>query len=299
MLKTILSISVFLFSFQAFSQISTDSERDKDGNINLYTINTDVIPYTVMFHFSSLQNLNTSGGDVVTVVALPGRSRATTLKPRQQNISTNYQYKVSYIRGNLFGKTKTEPVYFLPVQEGTIVLAQNMTHLENRLQPKEKNDDYVGVSFRLKEPTDIVAPRKGIIASISMSEADEKDNLDFRRDENYIEIYHEDGSISKIMVLKSGSQKVELGELVLPGQVIASSAGENYISGSHVRMVNIKPKKEEGDKLKYEQFPVKFITEDGAIFIEEPLSISAVHPDELVTAEMSKREIKKFKAGKL
>lgn len=296
--KSLLLVLFFFISCNAFSQITTESERDKDGNIILYSLNTESIPFTVMFQFSELQNLTTSSGDVVTVVAMPGKSRATTLKPRQANTPTNYRYSISYVKGNLYGKSKNEPVYFVPVKEGTEITAQNMTHIENRLHPTEQNKEYVGVAFRFDSPTEIVAPRKGIVAAISMGEATEKDNLDFKRDENFIEIYHEDGSLTKLMVLKSGSQKVKVGDMVIPGQVLAESAGENYNSGQHVRMVNMKPAKDGNEKLKYEQFPVKFSTLDGDIQVEELVEFSVVHPKELITAEMSKRELKNYQSEK-
>ncbi|WP_296699338.1 M23 family metallopeptidase [Algoriphagus sp.] len=296
--KKLLTILFLFTSSTVFSQINIESERDQDGNIILYSVNTENFPYTVMFQFSELQNLTTSSGDVVTAVAMPGKSRATTLKPRQANTPTNYRYSISYVKGNLYGKSKNEPVYFVPVKEGTEITAQNMTHIENRLQPSEQNKEYVGVAFRFDSPTEIVAPRKGIIASISMGEAAEKDNLDFKRDENFIEIYHEDGTLTKLMVLKSGSQKVKVGDMVIPGQVLAESAGENYNSGQHVRMVNMKPAKDGNEKLKYEQFPVKFSTSKGVLQVEELVKFSVVHPEELITVEMSKREMKNYRADK-
>lgn len=298
MIKNLLFSSFVFLCLSANAQISTESERDKDGNVILYTINTSEIPYTVMFNFSSLQNLTTTGGENITTVAMPGKSRATTLKPRQANTGTNYRYSISFVKGNIYGKSKVEPVYFVPVKEGTAVTAQRMTHIENRLQPEKKNEDYVGVSFRFENPTEIVAPRKGIIATVSMGKAPEKDNLDFKRDENFIEIYHEDGSITKLMVLKSGSEKVKVGDEVIPGQVISESAGENYNSGQHVRMVNMRPEKENQDKLKYEQFPVKFAHVGKEIQIEQRMEFTVAHPEELITAEMSKRELKKYESEK-
>lgn len=293
---SLLILFTFLFCNQSFAQISVESDRQQDGSVVLSTINTAEIPYTVLLNFSSLENLTTTSGNVVIVVAMPGKNRATTLKRTQENASTNYRYSISYVKGNMYGKNKVEPTYFFPVQEGETILAQPMTHIENRLQPKEKNEDYVGLSFKLEGSTEIVAPRKGVIASLNMGVEGQNENLDFQREENFIEIYHEDGSFTKIMVLKSGSQKVKVGDYVIPGQVIATTAGENYNSGAHVRMVNLKPAKDGAEKLKYEPFPVKFATSDGTIEINQPESLIVVHPDELITAEMSKRELKKYRS---
>ncbi|SIN96243.1 M23 family metallopeptidase [Algoriphagus halophilus] len=292
------ALLTFLFCSKSFAQITVESDRQADGSVDLSTVNTAEIPYTVLLNFSSLENLSTTSGNVVVVVAMPGKNRATTLKRIQENASTNYRYSISYVKGNMYGKNKVEPTYFFPVREGEKILAQPMTHLENRLQPKEKNNDYVGLSFKLEGPTEIVAPRKGVISSMNMGVAGQKENLDFQREENFIEIYHEDGSFTKIMVLKTGSQQVKVGDPVLPGQVIATSAGENYNSGAHVRMVNLKPAKDGVEKLKYEPFPVRFATSDGTIEINQPESLTVAHPDELITVEMSKRELKKYKSEK-
>ena len=286
--------AIFIFlPFSLFGQIKLDSERDKDGNVLIFATNSAAIPYTVILNFSTLQNLTTSGGSLVTGIARPGRNQLAKLRPTLSGQSTNYNYSYSFGKGDVYGKNKKDPIFIVPVSEGQKVIAMQMVHIENRLGPDRSNDSYVGVLFKLDSSSNIIAPRKGVIAEVKMAGGVMEENLDYNRSENHIEIYHEDGTITRLMVLRPGSEKVKVGDLVLPGDVLAESAGENYATGSHVRMVNLKTEKD-GDKLKYTVIPVKFSTDNGAIEISDRLELDVIHPQEVIEMEMSKREIKKY-----
>ena len=294
-MRSLLLLLSFIFLSQICpAQITMESNNGEGGTIELYAINSGAIPCTILLNFTSLDNLKASS---TLVVASSGRSKVVTLTKIDESRSTGLQYSYSFVKGNYYGKTKEEPIYLIPLPEGTIASGIRMTHIENRLQPKEENTDYVGVSFRFGTPTEVVAPRKGVVSEISMGKSGDNDNLDFDRGENFIELYHEDGSLTKVRVLSPGSQKVKLGQVVFPGEVIAESAGEDYNSGFHVRLVNMKPVKDGTTKMRYEMTPMKFIYKDGESDISSPMEMEVVHPIELVTAEMSKKEKKTFEAG--
>ncbi len=291
---------LFLFTQVAYSQsvnqpITLSSERDSQSNVVLTATNSDVIPYTVLITYSNLQNLAPSSS--VPVVANPGQTRVGTLKPLNSGQGTNYSYTYRFVKGNIYAKTKLDPVYFIPVAEGTKVTAFKMDHIANRIR-EEKSDAFVGVSFRFIEPTVIVAPRKGIVSAVEMNHQNEKENLNYSANENMIEIYHEDGSFTRLSVLKSGTEKVEVGQVVFPGDILAESAGENYLGGPHVRMVNFRYEKDGPDNFKSNVFPVTFITEPGhqAQFAGEELLV--VHPEAIKIMELNKRELKALQSGK-
>lgn len=288
--------SSLLFSFflvsQVVAQITIETEQDNERNVLFYAVNPTKIPYSVVLNFSQLQNMTTSGGGNVTGIASPGRSKVATLKPTLAGQGTNYRYSFSYAKGNVYGKTKTDPVYLIPVPEGRQVKAILNNNISNTLNKPEKDNSYVGISFIFDQPTTIVAPRKGVIAEMKMDYDSEKESLSYSAEENYIEIYHEDGTITKLMVLKAGSEKVAVGDVVYPGQVLAESAGENYQQGRHVRMVNQRTIKDGPDRLKYSYFPVVFATDQGNLEIKELMDLTAAHPAEVVEMELSKKELK-------
>jgi hypothetical protein len=295
MIKFFSSILLAFFVVTGVSaQITIETELDKDRNVLFYAINPTKIPYSVVMNFSQLQNMTTTGGGNVTAIASPGRSKVATLKPTLAGQGTNYRYSYSFAKGNVYGKTKIDPVYLIPVPEGTHVKAILNNNIAETLKKKEGYETYVGISFIFDKPTSIVAPRKGVIAEMRMDYMTDKENLNFSADENYIEIYHEDGTITKLMVLKSGSAKVEVGDQVLPGQVLAESGGDNYQSGPHVRMVNQRTVKDGPDKLKYTYFPIVFATEKGNIEIKELSDFKVAHPSQVVTMELNKKELQKI-----
>jgi len=299
MLKTFFTFSLLLFSLVSVqAQITIDSERDSDGNVILTAMNPDPIPYTVLFSFSKLENLSTIGGGDVIGIANPGTSKIATLKRKNSSQGTNYSYSYSYVRGNIYAKSKISPVYLIPLKEEVTVRASPMTHLSNRLQPKEMNDDYVGIAFHFEGPTEILAPRKGYVTEIKMDNFKQSENLAFSSEENYIELYHADGSTTQIKVLKAGTERVKLGQVVFPGDVLAESGGENYENGPHVRLITKRVEKAGEGKLKNVIFPVQFWTVDGPAELAEVKEIRIEHPQEIIVKEMKKKELKAYQAKK-
>ncbi len=295
------NISSLLFSFflvsQVSAQITIETEQDNDRNVLFYAVNPTKIPYSVVLNFSQLQNMTTPGGGNVTGIASPGRSKVATLKPTLAGQGTNYRYSFSYAKGNVYGKTKADPIYLIPVSEGTNVKAILNTNIAETFKKEGEYEKYVGISFIFDQPTSVVAPRKGVIAEMKMDYKTEKENLNFTSEDNYIEIYHEDGTITKLSVLKAGSEKVEVGDQVLPGQILAESGGENYLQGPQVRMSNQRTVKDGLDKLKYSYYPVVFATDQGNIEIKELMDLTATHPAEVVEMELSKKELKSLNGG--
>lgn len=294
---TILSFLFALASSFVQAQITIEAERDKDNNVNFYANNPTAIPYSIILNFSQLQNMTTPGGGSPTAVAGPGRSKVATLRPTLAGQGTSYRYSYSFAKGNVYGKTKIDPVYLIPVSEGTAVKAILNNNISNTLNKEKQDNSYVGISFLFEKATSIVAPRKGVIAEMRMDFTSEKESLNFSAEENFIEIYHEDGTLTKLMVLKAGSAKVEVGDVVLPGQVLAESAGENYQTGPHVRMVNQRTEKDGPDKFKYSYFPVVFSTEGGNVEIKTLSDFTVAHPKEVITLELNKKELKTFEGG--
>jgi len=285
---------IFSFAHAINAQITLDPQRDSEQNVVIYAVNPTKIPYSLIINFSDLQNMTTSGGGNTVAVASPGRSKVATLKPTLAGQGTNYRYSFSFAKGNIYGKTKVEPIYLIPVADGTAVTAHVNTNISKAIKSDVDAEAYVGVSFVFEEATTIVAPRKGVIAEMKMDYRTESDNLAFAADENYIEIFHEDGTLTRLKILKAGSEKVQVGDVVLPGQALAESAGDKYQNGPHVLMINFKPVKADLDKFKYTYFPVVFAAKEGNLEIKESTKLTATQPQEVVTMELSKKELKQL-----
>ena len=291
-MRYLLGFIFMLSSISSFAQIEIETERDKDGNVIISAFNSSSVPYTLQFDFSRLQNLSAAGGGSPMGISNPGTSRVLTLKRVNSSQGTDFSYSYRYIKGNIYSKSKIDPLYLIPVKEGVAVRGVSMTHIENRLRPKEQNDMFVGVAFYLPEEVTIVAPRKGYISDMKMDYRAGKNDLDFARSENYIEIYHADGTLTQIKVLKAGSELVKIGQQVFPGDPLATSAGENYQNGRHVRVIPLRVSKDEEGKIHSEIYPVKFVLDGGYETIEKPVESTVIHPEEIITLEMTKKELK-------
>jgi hypothetical protein len=298
MKKINLVLAFLLLYFTSFGQVEINTEWDNDGNLTFFSQNMTNIPHSIMLDFPKLQNLSSTGGRFVTAVALPGRSKLTTLRITKQGIPVDYSYSYRLIKGNVFGKSKTEPIYVVPVQEGTKVNVDFLTPLESVLGQEVKGSAYRGVIFKFEEEAMIVAPRKGIVSEIKMDAKNQSNNINFTEVENTIELYHEDGTLTRIQVLKTNSQQVKLGQIVFPGDVLAASAGENYNSGRHVRMICLKPERENPDSLFYTNIPVIFATPTGSHKFSNPESFEVVFPEEIRVLELNKKELKAFQERK-
>lgn len=296
---------IFLFSlfslilnFQAFSQVKITSETDKDGNVTLYAQNPDVVPFSLKIEFKSLTNLIPSSRMVSFVVVSPGRSQVARLKKQDPNQGTGFNYSTTTYKGSYLDKSKEEILSLLPLDKGVEVTIYNMSHLENTIKGEKSNESYVGMSIHFEAPTLICAPRKGVVSQVKQDEELKGASYTFSALDNFIELYHEDGTFTKLVVLKPGSVRLKIGEIVFPGDVLAESSGEKYEFGRHVRMIQSRLVKNE-DELTMKIIPTKFFDESlGSLIPETGTKMKTVHPEALLTKEMSKREIKKYQESK-
>lgn len=287
--------ALFLITIQGIAQVTLKSERDSDGNVLIYADNTTPIPYTVTIKYQNLQNLVPNGGMTAIKVVSPGRSQIARLKKENPTqTSTNLNYTYTYRGGDIKAQPIEDFVYLPPVKSGEKINSTPMTHIENTLRNKQVNDSYVGLAFIFDEPTTICAPRKGVVSEIKIDEEIEGSSVHYNSLDNFIEIYHEDGVFSKIMVLKPGSAKVKVGDTVFPGDALAESAGENYGTGPHVRMVQSKLVKTD-DLITRSYTEVSIRGTDGVpIQVKDRIEILVEHPEEIILLEMTKKEKKKY-----
>lgn len=150
-------------------------------------------------------------------------------------------------------------------------------------------EEIVGVAFRTTEGDTIVAARRGLVTQVVDHSASTGEHKAFDSSENYVEVYHADGSFAVYKLFKNGGIFVEPGDEIIPGQPIGIVGGGNYNNGSHLRFTVFSPARE------FHSFLPVFYLSSGQVgkpdFREPYIS---EHPLEWVTKEMSKKEKKKY-----
>lgn len=290
-MKNLVIFLLLTLSNSLYAQVEILAEQDQDRNLTLMAFNKDVIPHTIRIEFSKLENLESKEGNILFKVAKPGKSILLKLQSIYVNEPTGFNYRTQVFKGDFQLATPILPTYLVPVKEGTIL---SVRPLSAQQRQNASNEPFVGVGFFFEKTEIVCAPRKGIIADIKMnSENINPGPADFES-ENYIEIYHQDGTFSRLSGLKANSARVNIGEIVFPGQELAESSPLPNQQNHHVKMIQSKWEMNENGII-WLNFPVPIFTDQEMITTDQPIGkLISKHPNELVIKEMDKKELKRF-----
>ncbi len=290
-------IATFLLCFIATilqAQVEIQAEQDQDRNLTLIGMNKGVIPYTIRIEFSKLENLESQEGNILFKVANPGKSNLLKLRSIYVNEPTGFNYKTQLYKGNFQLGNQEQPPYLIPVVAGTAVSMRPLTVQAPKNTKTTGNQSYVGILFSFEGPSVICAPRKGIVSEIKMDGKETSSGPADLNSENFLEIYHQDGTFSRLTGLKANSAKVTVGETVFPGQPVAESSQQLDQTNHHVKMIQSRWEMGEAGVV-WVNFPVNIFTDPKGISSTETLTeLKSVHPSELITKEMDKKELKKY-----
>lgn len=285
-------LAVFLLSsIQLSAQVEVVAEQDQERNLTLIAFNKEKIPYTIQIEFLKLENLKSLKGNIILATAEPGKTNLVNLQSIYSNERTGFQYNTKLFKGNYRETFQSNLSYLIPGEADQRV---KMSPLSVQYNDPSKKDPYTGVGFYFEQEVSIVSPRKGIISEMKMDLDPNTSGPSNFDSENYVEIYHEDGTFTRLSGLKKSSETVSVGDLVYPSQVIAISGLDVNQSKQHVKMVQSRWEFGENG-MTWVNFPVNLFTEEGSITSSEEISNTFIsHPLDLITQEMNKKELKKF-----
>jgi len=291
----LLAFLILLFTTNlALSQVQIVAEQDQERNLTLFAFNKEQIPYLIRIEFLKLENLESFDGRVVFGVANPGKSTLVKLRSIYVNEQTGFQYNTKLFKGNYQLGAFANPPYLIPVEEGTIL---SMRPLVAQILQKGSNsasENYTGVVFYFDKPAAICAPRKGIVSEIKMDGIFTSSGPSTFDKENFVEIYHQDGTFSRLTGLSANSAKVAVGETVFPGQVLAQSSLQADQQLHHVKMIQSRWEMGEMDMV-WVNFPVTIYASQQEVQTDTAASdLESSHPAEIVSKEMDKKELKKI-----
>jgi hypothetical protein len=285
---------LFLIGNLGFAQVQIVAEQDSDRNLTLISFNKNPIPYTVRFEFLKLENLESWEGNIIFKVATPGKSELVKLRSVYVNENTSFNYNTKLYKGNYQPTDLSRPAYLIPVEEGTILSMRPLTAQMPENPTISESQPFVGVGFFFENPAIICAPRKGIVSEIKMDGENRATGPSDFDSENFVEIYHQDGTFSRLTGLKANSAKVAVGETVFPGQAIAESSAQPNQTNHHVKMIQSRWEMGEMGMI-WVNFPVNIFAGQQEIQTEGVITdLKSIHPAELISKEMDKKEIKKF-----
>lgn len=300
------SLCFLTSSLLAQSPVRITTERESGGVLVLYAENNTCVPHTVQIVFSELENMQApvSINDPHETVVFRGRQQLLRLRP--EGGAPRYRFSSLSFRGNLKEKADTNYVYLLPAAPDKGIRPGKLVRMEKFLG-KQSSGKSTGISVPMTEGDTVFACRGGIVSEMKESyEPEEKDQKKgdgrvFSTGENFVEIYHKDGSFMRYTIFEKDRIFVEPGDRVYPGQPLGIVGGKEYRSGPHVRLSTYFLKRVPREDSSFSSsrahsfLPVFYLGEnkqEKLIFNEEYTVPSP--PVAFITSEMSKSERKKY-----
>ncbi|MGJ8759840.1 MAG: M23 family metallopeptidase [Polaribacter sp.] len=270
-----LFIFILLISYNSFSQLNFKTYFKKAENgFEFLADNNEYCPVSVEVDLE-LVNLSTSNGNFKTYV-IPARTTGfliTTLKAIKAG-SYKYNSKTRYNYGDFATKEKDsiavnkkdtiaveEYIYNLPFKQGKkFKVSQGYN---GTITHQKKN----ALDFLMPIGTEIYAVREGVVIKVvdhNTKTCVTKGCLEYN---NFILIYHSDGTFSDYAHINTNSATVKPGDKVAKGQLIAKSGNIGWSTGPHLHFEVFKQ-----EIIKRETLKTKFKINDGTevpVYLEE------------------------------
>jgi hypothetical protein len=265
------------FKSKMDSPIAIDVINQDDKYI-FYADNRSFYSYQIQIHFDQLFNL------IPELVnrdfeVLPGRSCLFTLSVKNKEMKSTFAYSFSSKIGIPRGNADFEFPYLFPIGDGKPV--ELFYYLSDSII-------YIRDCFKLNEGDTVFNMRKGdVVAVPNMFH-----NADRISDSQSLEIMHKDGTIMVYENINPDNVLVNAGATVYPGQPLGI-----VNDGLHL-MVFLCSIHNDG---RVEKMKIKYFITPSRIelFSKAFNDLNASHPVNIVTKEMSKREIRRyFKSSK-
>ena len=187
------------------------------------------VPVFIRFNFTTLQQYKTDRRLPIEIV-LPALAKRVKVVNLTAGKGKKHQFKSSYnfsLGDPLTIKPDTGYLYLFPFEHGSkFKVGQGFNGKATHFGQSQ-----YAIDFDMPEGTPICAARGGIVAEVKQ---DSTTNGKEPGDNNYLTVYHSDGTIGDYSHLKQSSAKVHVGDHVLAGDVLALSGNTGFSSGPHL-----------------------------------------------------------------
>jgi murein DD-endopeptidase MepM/ murein hydrolase activator NlpD len=252
-------VSLNVFAKQADKEFEVYNVRNEaDGSTVVYATNNYLCDESVLVTFNTLKNMKADVElpfkGVVPAGATAYKLFTLTIKDRTK--ASGLGYVTMSAHGNVFdGKHDASYVYTIPYQAGEQYgIGQAYGGKFSHFMKGRTH----AIDFTMDVGTPICAARDGVV--LEVKEDSDKSGKTYKYQEygNYIIIYHEDGTMANYFHIKKKGSKVEVGDKVKAGQVIALSGNTGWSSGPHL---HFQVYSFDAD-MQVKTIPTKFIQED-------------------------------------
>ncbi len=297
----LLCTTVFFYGY-AQDKIEISSSRNEDNSITYTYEKQTPGSHLIILDIQQISNA-IPPREFITVSGRSGN--LFTLKPINEKTGINFRFSYSSIRGKYDPKPDFNFVYSLPFRKGKEIKVDELSAIEESAGIG-KPENWKAFMFTTSSRSDSVfVARKGLVVEV-MEDKDRDYNLEysFKQEANYVIIEHRDGTMARYDVLDKNSVVPEVGQTVFPGDFLAMAGTYDKLENKQLRFwvyylneldrdVLRNPRRMSDGNVFYSHLNPLFLTAEGTKRLKKgDFATAAIH-EELITAEMSRREKKK------
>ena len=240
--------------------ITSESPRVKvtatrEGEVTHFFVHNDELCEICMTFEMGLTNLKPSSALPCTATFPPKQNtEAFSLSPIESGKKWEYSYTNYYKLGSNSARHNDAYLYQLPYAPGhkfSVTQGYNGSF-------SHKGSNRYAIDWKMPEGTFVCAARGGVVVKVKDDSGTGGSSIKYDKDNNYVLIRHEDGTLGHYCHLLKNGCLVKVGQTVQAGTVIARSGNTGFSSGPHLHFCVFRVK----DGRERESIPVKFQTAD-------------------------------------
>ncbi len=248
--------AVLLASTCAHGQIEVKVFGEQaDGGIVIYANSQALCPVSAKLEFD-LTNMETVEplADFYVIPAGAEKFKIVQLRPKDIKKAVGYRSRIEEVLGDVGIKSEDKTyVYDLPFEKnaryGVFQGYNGMASHQNQF----------ALDFAMPEGTSVLAAREGTVVRVEKSNTKSCPKPECGQFNNYVLVYHADGSFAEYTHLQKDGARVKKGDKVKKGTLVGISGNTGWTSGPHLHFVCFLQRM--GWR---ETFPTKFRTGDGS-----------------------------------
>jgi peptidase M23-like protein len=287
-------------------KIEVTYEKNALGEYEFTCNNKTFCNYIVEVSFSLLENLRADVSLPFRETVAPGTSRLFVLRKSVIKEPAHLTYHYKTFKGCARPAVDTAFTYLLPVAPGKKTRIFELNYIAKEYGGESEPKDWYALGLRMKAGDTVFAARRGRVTEIRDYANLQDSGYTFAREENFVEIVHNDCSFAKYQVFRDSGIFVREGDWVEAGQPLGLAGGDKYADGPQVRFSVryhleqevVKDGEKTGEVFYWAYVPLQFWTKDnGKTRLINHSSYTSEHPAEVITREMSKKQARKWMAS--
>jgi len=262
-MKSIVVFVLLCLSMNVIGQenVNVYSENGKE-TIVIYADNNEVIPMTVNLSLNLTNMISDFGGNekIFLIPAETKRFQLTVISPTSEKGRLGVNFSSTIYRGDINAEHDDDFLYELPFAKGkSFIISQGYN---GRFSHRGEN----ALDFSMDVGDEVYASRGGIVFKSVSKHSRRCKSASCQKFNNYIVIYHDDGTMAEYSHLKKNGTLVQIGQRVEKGELIGYSGNTGWTSGPHLHFVVYKSSTK-GERISYETL---FETTDkGNVYLKE------------------------------